>query len=171
MRCSTQWAFMSHISNVKKNSLQVYSAKFCIFILKVAEITNGHIIADGEFNYIENYVKSHQIFFLCVYMSSVCMGPMFNKVFGVDCWIIFRSIFLSEATSNNFILQYWRLRRFRNLWKTWNTLPLMFLTWSWIKDGSKIKILLSWNNPNIAFINSDILMVLIVSARTSCSWQ
>ena len=110
------------------------------------------------------------ILFVCS-MSSVCMGSMFNKVFGVDCWIIFRSIFLSEATSNNFILQYWRLRRFRNLWKTWSTLPLMFLTWSWIKDGSKRKILLSWNNPNIAFINSDILMVLIVSARTSCSWQ
>ena len=109
-----------HVSYIKykKKSLQVYSAKFCIFILKVAEITNGHIIEDREFNNIENYVKSHQIFFLCVYMSSVCMGPMFNKVFGVDCWIIFRSIFLSEATWNNFILQYWRLRRFRKLWKT-----------------------------------------------------
>ena len=71
MRCSTQWAFMSHISNIKKNSLQVNLAKFCIFILKVAEITNGHIIEYREFNYIENYVKSHQIFFLCVCQAYV----------------------------------------------------------------------------------------------------
>ena len=49
------------------------------------------------------------------FMSNVCMGSMFNKVFWVDCWIISQSIFLSLPPAwNNSSLQYWNSQIFQH---------------------------------------------------------